>query len=267
MAFKMRSGYKPPFKQMGSSPMKQGLRDIRESQANLTENPSADYSGEVLGEGGWSQTPTTGADVEHLRRTNFEYAEGTKKGDAERAAHEDYLTRRSKKTMRMDLKKGRATGESQLTARQVKMGMSQVQDPSGAWHTISKKGKLVGSSSGYTADQKAWRQKYSPAGPIEGDRAITTKPSPQIEKLPTKTTEKIIPKKDSGPTFDEAFASARKSGKKEFDWAGKKTGGETRSFNTMLKGESKTDWLKNIGKGKGGGGNGIGEKLKDVVTK
>ena len=256
MAFKMRSGNAPAFKKMGSSPMKQGLRDIRESQTNLTENPS-DYSGEVLGEGGWSQTPTTRADVEYLRKKHtFVNPADTKEGKRERAEYEDYLTRRSKKTMRMDLKKGRATGESQLTARQVKMGMSQVQDPSGAWHTISKKGKLVGSSSGYTTDQKAWRQKYSPAGPIEGDRAITTKPSEQIDKLP-ESTGKIIPQsKDSGPTFDEAFAGARGEKKKTFDWAGKKTGGKTKKFHTRQKGESKADWLKKLG-----------EKVEEKVEK
>ena len=33
-------------------------------------------------------------------------------------------------------------------------------------------------------------------------------------------------------TFDESFAAARSAGKKEFDWAGEKTGGEVRKFHT-----------------------------------
>ena len=33
-------------------------------------------------------------------------------------------------------------------------------------------------------------------------------------------------------TFDETFAAARAAGKKEFDWAGEKTGGEVRKFHT-----------------------------------
>ena len=56
-------------------------------------------------------------------------------------------------------------------------------------------------------------------------------------------------KKDPPPskptqTFDEAFAAARKAGKKTFQWSGEKTGGEMKSFHTRRADESKEDWEK-----------------------
>ena len=246
MAFKMRSGYKPAFKQMGSSPNKR-LPDL--SIRNLTENPSDIYSGEVLGKEGWNQTPLDEANVDHLRRTNFEFDANTKKGRKERADHESFLDNRAKSTRRIDVKKSRDTGGSQLTKRQIKMGMSQVQDPEGNWHTISKRGKLVGSSTGYGDASKAWRQQYSLGGPT-GEKTTTVdkvKPTSVSDKKEIKLQKPEKPSAPSGPTFDEAFAAARKGKKEVFEWKGKKTGGKTKKFHSRMKGESEGDWREKLG--------------------
>ena len=278
MGFKMRKGKNTSFKELGSSPNKQqrlhdtprpssiyderreagiestGIspRQRRWDIANLQENPSDIYSGEVLGEGGWEQQFTPASETQvPIRDKDFDRnrrGKLTRKGRKQMEEYMSMIEKRRQDPRIKDLKKDRS--QSQLTRSMIEKGFSQVQDPYGNWHAMDRQGRLTGGRFNYSPESKAWRDKMSLApgqtshvgDKIEKGTELTINYPKKIEKtVKTKT-------KKTGKTFDEAFAEARKSGKKVFDWAGEKTGGEKRSFNTMLKGESKEDWLKNIPK-------------------
>tara|TARA_R110002012_G_scaffold5411_3_gene24660 strand:+ start:5334 stop:6098 length:765 start_codon:yes stop_codon:yes gene_type:complete len=249
MGFKMRKGKNTSFKDLGSSPKKQ--LDI----ANLQENPSDIYSGEVLGEEGWEQQFNQASETQvPIRDKYFDRNKRdklTRRGRKEREEYISMIEKRRQDPRIKDLKKDRS--QSQLTRGMIERGFSQVQDPYGNWHAMDRRGRLTGSRFNYSPESKAWRDKMSLApgqtshvgDKIEKGTELTIK-YPKTQKQNITRQTKTQTTKKTGKTFDQAFAEARKAGKKTFDWAGKKTGGEKRSFNTMLKGEKKEDWLKNI---------------------
>ena len=280
MGFKMRKGKNTSFKDLGSSLKQQRLhgatrpssiyderraagiestgmspRQRRFDIANLQENPSDVYSDEVLGEGGWEQRFTPASETQvPIRDKEFDRnrrGKLTRKGKKQMEEYISMIERRRQDPRIRDLKKDRS--KSQLTRSMIERGFSQVQDPYGNWHAINRQGNLIGSRFGYSPESRAWRDKMSLApgqtshmgDKIEKGTELTIDyPKTQKQNITRETKKKTI--KKTGKSFDEAFAEARKAGKKTFKWSGKKTGGEERSFNTMLKGEKREDWLKNV---------------------
>ena len=192
----------------------------------------------------------------------------------------------------MDLKKDRS--QSQLTARQVKMGYSQVQDEFGNYHIINKKGNLVGSSRGYSAKSKAWRQKRSLAPPpdalSEVDPSVTTK---IVDKPVTKTkvsgrkpikdaridvTGEVIP--TEGPGGPDKQIKVSKTVKPKIKVKPKVKVSKNGGGGGKLKLEDIMPSTRGGGGGgklslkdlkdklsSGGGGSSVIEKLKEIVTK
>ena len=298
MGFKLRSGNKPSFKEMGSSPMK-GVTDAAFGR-------NRDDVFESYGEG---------ADVSHKRRTNFEHPANTKEGIAERRAHQGYLERRSKKRLSVDLKKDRR--QSQLRGpggeRDIKRGVSEITDPWGNKHRINRKGgkvNFMGSTWGYDERSREWRRNYGKPKaekPKSRDEKVTVKqkptpkvktqkPTTKIKKTPTvKPTPK--PKKKEFATRGDAFKAAREAKKAKFTYKGKEyhtrradetkaewqkkfktkaksPGKEHKKINIKPKGKSGgkkpsvTGGIKKISlKGKGGKGQSLKEKLEELKKK
>ena len=157
MGFKMRKGKNTSFKDLGSSPKKQ--LDI----ANLQENPSDIYSGEVLGEEGWEQQFNQASETQvPIRDKYFDRNRRdklTRRGRKEREEYISMIEKRRQDPRIKDLKKDRS--QSQLTRGMIERGFSQVQDPYGNWHAMDRRGRLTGSRFNYSPESKAWRDKMS----------------------------------------------------------------------------------------------------------
>ena len=241
MAFKMRSGNKPNFKDLGSSPMK----SIRSAAFGRNRDDVFESYGE-------------GADVSHKRRTNFEHPANTKEGQAERRAHQRYLERRSRQRLSIDLKADRR--QSQLRGpggeRDIKRGVEEITDPWGNKHRINRKGgkvNFMGSTWGYDEKSRDWRRNYNKPKvekPESRDKKVTvkTRPAPKVKtqkpttkiKKPTTVKPAPKPKKKEFATRGDAFKAARAAGKAKFSYKGKE-------YHTRRADETKADWQKKFG--------------------
>ena len=162
--FKQRSNPRSGFKMMGSSPNKQ-MSDLRRSfndPANFGDEriaSTSDYAGMY---DAFDFNANKNANVDHLRRDNFERNKRgklTPQGKRDKKAHEAWLARRSKNPRRSDVEKDRT--QSQLLDRDIKRGITQVQDPYGNWHRMNRSGNIIGSRHGLSAESRAWRDKMS----------------------------------------------------------------------------------------------------------
>ena len=145
MAFKLRSGNKPVFKKIGSSPQKQTGYSPVDDEVDIP----------VRG----------GADISHRRRTNFEYPANTKKGKEERRLHDEFLKYKSEQRMRWDLKQDRS--QSQITGTD-RGNIDEIQDEFGNFHRINTStGALIDSAHGYSPESRQWRKEYTKQNRID----------------------------------------------------------------------------------------------------
>ena len=258
MGFKMRKGKNTSFKDLGSSPKKQrqilhgtsrprsiyderrdaGLsspestaatpRQRRFDVANLQENPSDIYSGEVLGEGGWEQQFTPASETQvPIRDRDFDRNRRGKLTRRGKKQMEDYISRIEKRRQDpeiKDLKKDRS--QSQLTRGMIERGFSQVQDPYGNWHAMDRRGRLTGSRFNYSPESKAWRDQQSSVERVSSYQPTTPSQPTEWEIR----QQKVYPKwtlKDNTWKYNQypenleykPKSSIDKTGTAEVDWS------------------------------------------------
>ena len=193
--FNLRSGNKTSFKKMGcpNSPMK--YNPLNPDERRAINNPefyrnmpddrvaaTSDYAGMYTN---FNQDVQRNANVEHLRRDNFERnsrGKLTVRGKIDKKNHERYLANRRRNPRRSDVERNRS--QSQLLERDIRKGYSQIMDPFGNYHIINRSGNLIGGRAGYSAESRAWRDKYSLGDQMSSSPAddISISDEPNVDK-------------------------------------------------------------------------------------
>ena len=249
MAFKMGGwkGYQKPTPQKQTDSYGGLPENLQRGQMAMYEGMIKDW-GDTAGSADESQ-------IEHLRRDTFVYPADTREGQAERAKHDEYVEKMRLNPRRKELKQDKT--KPQLTKRDEKTGITQVQDEFGTWHRMSKRGNFVGSTYNMSPESKAWRQQMSLSPAFEATAANVghrTDPGDPVREYPeeTITTPKekkggvtvgkitggeVIdgPKPKKEKSFGEAFKEARGKKQKIFEWKGKK-------YHSRRADEKKKDW-------------------------